>query len=216
MNGYCLTTIKTSYDITDLEAQRFMQALEEHVIDFITMTDVERKSVRGGSMVINDEYMSRPSSGRNQSVAVQLSPKEEQFAAINTLPGLKEITLDMTKQEKYYGAFSKMRSSVERFTRAWNENPENRDKSVTVLKNLTETKEEFVQSMKVMLERDSKIEECLVKTDELKVQAQTLKKRAIVVNKTMKRRNYCLKFVVPVILIILVGLLIWWLIKKFG
>lgn len=75
----------------------------------------------------------------------------------------------MLKQEKYYGAFSKMKSSVERFTRAWNDNSDNRDKSVNVLKNLTETKEEFVESMKIMLERDSKIEVCLEKTDQLAV-----------------------------------------------
>jgi hypothetical protein len=36
-----------------------------------------------------------------------------------------------------------MRLMVEKFTKQWNEDPDNRDKTISVLNELTQTKEEF-------------------------------------------------------------------------
>ena len=53
MKDYTVVCVKNSYDITDLEAQRFLEAVEKKVVDFIQSFDQEK---RGGSVIIND-YM---------------------------------------------------------------------------------------------------------------------------------------------------------------
>ena len=69
--------------------------------------------------------------------------------------------------------------------------------------------------MRDMLERDSKIDVCIEKTEQINVKAVSLKKKAITVNKQMKRRSICLKIIGPVFIAVLVGLLVWWIITKF-
>lgn len=83
------------------------------------------------------------------------------------------------------------------------------------MKNLNDTKEDFIQSMRDMLERDSKIDVCLEKTDQINVAAVSLKKKSITVNKQIRRRNICLRVVGPLIILTLVALIVWWLITKF-
>lgn len=84
------------------------------------------------------------------------------------------------------------------------------------MKNLNQTKESFIKSMRDMLERDSKIDVCMEKTEQINVSARALKKKATTVNTNMRRRNYCLKIVGPIIILVLVGLLIWWIVNKFS
>lgn len=48
-NNYCIVCIKNNYDITDLEAQRFMEATEEMILEFINKNQKERGA---GSVVI--------------------------------------------------------------------------------------------------------------------------------------------------------------------
>lgn len=94
------------------------------------------------------------------------------------LPTLGVIREKDLKDPKHVNTFSKLRTRVEKFTKAWNENPDNRDKTITVLRDLTLTKEEFVVSIKQMLERDGRIEECLSKGEQLQVNSSVLKKTA--------------------------------------
>ena len=62
---YCITCIKNSYDITDLEAQRFLEATEVMIKDFINGNRLERKK---GSVVIQD-YMGSSDTSRSGSLA---------------------------------------------------------------------------------------------------------------------------------------------------
>ena len=52
---------------------------------------------------------------------------------------------------------------LEKFSKDWNADENNRDKTIGVFNRLTETKEEIQDSLKLMLERDGKIEEGLAR-----------------------------------------------------
>ena len=56
-----------------------------------------------------------------------------------------------------------MKLELEKFTKKWNEDEKNRDATYTVYKKASLVKEEMQDSLKVMLERDGKIEESLAK-----------------------------------------------------
>ena len=61
---------------------------------------------------------------------------------------------------------------MEKFTKDWNENPDNRDKTIGVLNDLTSTKEEMQETMRHMLERDGRISECLVKGEQIAIESR--------------------------------------------
>ena len=109
-----------------------------------------------------------------------------------------------------------MRLMVEKFTKQWNEDPDNRDKTISVLNELTQTKEEFQNSLKLMLERDGKIEESLAKGAELVVATTVFKKQATQVKKVMSTREKCMKYGGTVLILLLVGLFMYWIINKFS
>jgi len=56
-----------------------------------------------------------------------------------------------------------MQLKLEKFSKDWNADENNRDKTIGVFNRLTETKEEIQDSLKLMLERDGKIEEGLAR-----------------------------------------------------
>ena len=56
-----------------------------------------------------------------------------------------------------------MKLKLEKFTKEWNADENNRDKTVAVFNQLSETKEEIQDSLKMMLEMDGKIEESLAR-----------------------------------------------------
>lgn len=70
--------------------------------------------------------------------------------------------------------------------------------------------------MKSMLERDGKIEEALVKGQEMKVTTVTFKKRATSVNQNMKWRNRWYAITICLVVTLLLTILIWWLIDTFS
>lgn len=76
-----------------------------------------------------------------------------------------------------------MRQQLEAFTRQWNDNEDNRDKSVAVTRKLSEAKEEIRESLEAMMERDGKIEDALARGQNLQVAASGLKKNASAVNR---------------------------------
>lgn len=109
-----------------------------------------------------------------------------------------------------------MRLMVEKFTKQWNDDPENRDKTISVLQELTQTKEEFQNSLKLMLERDGKIEESLAKGADLVVATTVFKKQAVQVKEVMSCREKCTKYGGTVLILLLVGLFMFWIITKFN
>ena len=103
-----------------------------------------------------------------------------------------------------------VKTKLEKFTYAWNADENNRDKTFTVFNELKDTKTEIQESIKLMLERDGKIEESLLKTNQMKVVANNYKKKTVEVNTMMNRRKWCLRIVGGAFAVGLAGLLIWW------
>ena len=71
---------------------------------------------------------------------------------------------------------------------------------------MTETKEEILDSMKIMLERDEKIEVGLARAQQLQVVSANYKKSATKVKKEMKTRSRCYYYVIGSV--VLVGLVV--------
>ena len=74
-----------------------------------------------------------------------------------------------------------MRLHVENFTKEWNKNENNRDKSVKLKQSLSESKEEIRESLSAMMERDGKIEDALVKGHNLSTASYSYKQNAAAV-----------------------------------
>lgn len=120
---YCLACIHNSYDVSELEAQRFLEGVEKVIVTF-----VEKYSTS------NDEY-------ENVLVSIKedmaMNDQERRSSLIRSLEGelpalsmINEITLT---DPKYTNHFKKLRLQMEKFTQDWNANTENRDKSMQVI-----------------------------------------------------------------------------------
>ena len=68
---------------------------------------------------------------------------------------MNDVTI---KDPKYSSHFQKMKSLVEKFAKDWNENENNRDKALSGVKNMKDTKEMFQENLKLMLDRDGQLE----------------------------------------------------------
>ena len=98
MKDYTVVCVKNSYDITDLEAQRFLEAVEKKVVDFIQSFDQEK---RGGSVIINDYMQSSMKDDKKQRQA-SMSSSASIPAELPVLSMMNEITL---KDPKYSSHF---------------------------------------------------------------------------------------------------------------
>ena len=108
-----------------------------------------------------------------------------------------------------------MRSKVEKFIKQWNDDPNNRDKALNVVRELTLTKEEIQDNIKSLLERDGKIEEALVKGEMINAQTYKFKKNSTQLNTNMNRRRQCFKYGGTIVALAVLGLFIWWIVRKF-
>lgn len=173
-NGHSYACIKSSYDVSDLEAQRFLEKLENYVVEFLETPETDaiqvRSTLRGNqSLVISDYVGSLEKKRDGMSASLVQAPFSDSIVSALGLPRLNDMTMDNLKDPRYTQTFGKLRNGIEKLCKDWNNNPDNRDKSVTVLKNLNQTKEEFIQSMREMLERDSKIDVLQEKTEQINV-----------------------------------------------
>jgi hypothetical protein len=80
-----------------------------------------------------------------------------------TIPSVGDIDQAVFDDKRFKYSLKKLKLKMEKFTKEWNEDDNNRDKTYTVFNQLTLTKDEMQDSLKQMLERDGKIEESLVK-----------------------------------------------------
>lgn len=127
------------------------------------------------------------------------------------IPSIESLTYDLLDNREYKGFFKKLRTYLERFTKEWNEDDSKRDKTYTVFNQLKDAKNDMQDNLQSMLERDGKIEESLVKGQQLYVQTTSFKKNASAVNRKMKWRYYCYWFWLCFIAILALTLLIcWW------
>ena len=141
-----------------------MQAVEDFANQFIKGYELERA---GGNVVVED-YMGE-SDARRGSMSEQLSTE---------LPSLDKIIESTLNESKYRTHFSKMRTQLEKMIKTWNDDPTNRDQTVTTLQNLTESKDDIQENLRQMLERDGKLQESLVRSEQISSTSTSFKKRA--------------------------------------
>lgn len=81
----------------------------------------------------------------------------------SVLPEIPEIDFKDLDDKQFKPFFLKLQLKLEKFSKDWNSDENNRDKTIGVFNKLTETKEEIQDNLKLMLERDGKIEEGLAR-----------------------------------------------------
>ena len=79
------------------------------------------------------------------------------------IPSIEELTYETMDNHSCNAFFKKLCKEQEHFIRRWNADESKRDKTFHVQNQLMNAKEDMQESMKLMLERDGKIEESLVK-----------------------------------------------------
>ena len=109
-----------------------------------------------------------------------------------------------------------MRTSLEKFTRDWNEDDSKRDKTYTVFNQLSSAKDDMLDNLGAMMERDGKITDSLVKGQQLQVTSNKYKKNAMAVNRKMKIRYYCYWFWIIFSCLLVASLLIAWMAGGFS
>ena len=83
------------------------------------------------------------------------------------LPHVSMFTIETLSENKYRSKLKQMRDMLEKMTRDWNADDRNRDQAVQILPQMRQSKEQMVDTMKQMLERDGLLEECLAKGDQI-------------------------------------------------
>jgi hypothetical protein len=105
-----------------------------------------------------------------------------------------------------------MKIKMDKFTKDWNENENNRDKALTAFNKMTATKEEIQDSLKLMIERDGKLEEAIAKGQTLVVESKRFKQTSIQVNTHYLWRKRCYYILGISAIILVIALLVWWLV----
>ena len=81
----------------------------------------------------------------------------------SALPEISEIDFNCLEDKQFKPFFLQLQKKLDKFSKDWNADEGNRDKTIGVFNKLTETKEEIQDSLKLMLERDGKIEDSLAR-----------------------------------------------------
>jgi hypothetical protein len=94
MKGYCIACINTVYDVSELEAQRFLEKLDERIEDFRTHGDTEANAGRFKSVVMQD-YVGSYKDGKSRLASMNMSNDLDDLLE---LPSLSLITASTLKE----------------------------------------------------------------------------------------------------------------------
>ena len=115
-------------------------------------------SIRKASIV--QDYVGSLSD-KKKLAAIQQDSYDTQAA--DTLPEIGQLEFTHLQEAQYSSLFNKLRNKLDSFTKEWNADERNRDKTFNVFNQLTATKDEIQDSLQQMIERDGKIEVSLAK-----------------------------------------------------
>ena len=132
------------------------------------------------------------------------------------IPPIEELTYNLLESRELKGFFKKFSTSLEKFTRDWNDDDSKRDKTYTVFNQLSSAKDDMLDNLEAMMERDGKITDSLVKGQQLQVTSNSYKKNAGAVNRKMKIRYYCYWFWIIFSCLLVASLLIAWMAGGFS
>lgn len=85
------------------------------------------------------------------------------------IPPIEDLTYKQLESRDLKKFFKLLRTSLEKFTREWNDDESKRDKTYTVFNQLSSAKDDMLDNMEAMMQRDGKITESLVKGQQLQV-----------------------------------------------
>lgn len=122
-----MVCISTGYDIKMLENMKFLEKAEELILASLGTDDLEassQSSSRKPSIV--QDYMGSFTSNSN----LNINPSTEQ--EMMGLPRIGDMEKATLEDKKFRGVFRKAKSNLEKFTREWNADEANRDKTYTV------------------------------------------------------------------------------------
>lgn len=111
---------------------------------------MELMNKRGGSMASGSDYGG-------------LGDSEHGFR----VPAAESLGYKELESRELKGFFKKLRTALEKYMREWNDDDSKRDKTYTVFNQLSSAKDDMVDNLQLMMERDGKIEESLVKGQQL-------------------------------------------------
>lgn len=118
---YSLSCVHSSYEIKEMEAQRYLEALDNKVLTYFGDEENRRSSQ------VVDNYMgsldSKGSSRVNQSL---------DNGNMFPLPPITQITLETLTENRFRTKLKQMKEDCEKFTREWNANDKNRDQTIAV------------------------------------------------------------------------------------
>ncbi len=196
-NTYAVCCISTAYDVKDAEAHAYLQQFENEILNAINHpTDLMKQ--RLGSVASGSDYNALGDSNEFQ------------------VPPIDDLTYNQLESRELKGFFKKLRTSLEKFTRDWNDDESKRDKTYTVFNQLQSAKDDMLDNLEEMMKRDGKIEESLAKGQQLQVTTNRFKKNATAVNRKMKCRYYCYWFWIVFTVLLALSLVISWFAGAFS
>jgi len=98
MKNYCIASIITTYDVTELESQRFMEAVEKEIKAMCGPDDEELESGGRFKSVIVQDYVGSLKNDKGRLGSCNLSVED----SIAELPQLKDINNTIVKDPKYH------------------------------------------------------------------------------------------------------------------
>lgn len=196
-NTYAVCCISTAYDVKDGEAHAYLQQFDNEIQSAISNPS-ELMKQRFGSVASGTDYQAM-SDGYDFQI-----------------PPIEELTYNQLDARDLKGFFKKLRTSLEKFTREWNDDESKRDKTYTVFNQLQSAKDDMLDNLEEMMKRDGKIEESLAKGQQLQVTTNRFKKNATAVNRKMKCRYYCYWFWIVFVIVLAASLLISWFAGAFS
>ena len=117
-----------------------------------------------------------PDSPSNNNSLQRLTQGNTLLPTIEDLPDLPELSGLDRSNPQFDPFFKQACMRIEKFTKDWNANDANRDKSIQVLRGVVATKDHIQENLNLMLDRNGKIEEALLKGEQLQVVANRYKK----------------------------------------
>lgn len=125
--NYSLSCVHSSYEIREMEAQRYLEALDEKVKQYFPNAD-DVENQRNSSQVVDNYMGSLDSKGSGSLNKVNKSTE----GGLYGLPDITTITLETLTDNKYRTKLKQMKDECEKFTREWNGNEKNRDQTIAV------------------------------------------------------------------------------------
>ena len=127
--SYAVACIANSYDIKGLEAQKYLEKVEELILEHLNVqSDMESQGSQRKPSIVQDYVGSL--GDKKKLAAIQQDSYDTQAA--DTLPEIGQLEFTHLQEAQYSSLFNKLRNKLDSFTKEWNADERNRDKTFNV------------------------------------------------------------------------------------